>query len=203
MKPTNPHPHVPTSVVLSGLLDRTPPERVTLEWLIGSLGHRSFGVVLLLLGLLGLLPGVAALAGVLLLVPACQMILAGRGPNFTRRIASLHFPTPRVVGLIRRTIPVLHYLERFIRPRWPTPFEATKRAVGVVVLLLALCIMLVPIPFSNVAPALLVVLIAFAYLEEDGVLLCAALLAAIVLLAALAVLVWKTVSLARWLPAQF
>jgi hypothetical protein len=28
-------------------------------------------------------------------------------------------------------------LEQFIRPRWATPFEATKRAVGGVVLLLA------------------------------------------------------------------
>ncbi len=195
-------PHVPTSAVLTELIGGAPREWVTLGWLIDELGDRSFGVVLLLLGLLGLLPGVAALAGVLLVVPALQMVLAKRGPIFTRRAASLHISTPRVAGLVRRTILVLRYLERFIRPRWPTPFEATKRVVGLVILLLGLCIMLVPIPFSNVPPALLVVLIAFAYLEEDGVLLCIALLMALVLLAALAVLIWKTVSLARWLPAH-
>jgi len=33
-------------------------------------------------------------------------------------------------------------------------------------------------------------------------LLCVTLLAALVLLAALTVLIWKTVSLARWLPAH-
>ncbi len=200
MNLTKPHPHLPTSAVLSDLLGDAPGEWVTLGWLVGGLGNRSFGVVLLLLGLLGLLPGVAALAGVLLLVPAFQMVLANRGPVFTRRIASLHFSTQRLVGLIRRTIPVLRHLERFVRPRWPTPFEATKRVVGIVILLLGICIVLVPVPFSNVPPALLVVLIAFAYLEEDGVLLCIALLAAFVLLAAIAALVWKTVSLARWLP---
>jgi hypothetical protein len=139
---------------------------------------------------------------VLLVVPAFQMVLAKRGPIFTRRAASLHVSTSRVVGLVRRTIPILRYLERFIRPRWPTPFEATKRVVGFVILLLGLCITLIPLPFSHLPPALLIVLIAFAYLEEDGVLLCAALLAALVLLAALAVLIWKTVSLARWLPAH-
>ncbi|MGD0192787.1 MAG: exopolysaccharide biosynthesis protein [Rhizomicrobium sp.] len=202
MNPTNSQPRVATSSVLNDLLDRVPPERVTLEWLTGTLGRRSFGVVLLLLGLLGLLPGVAALAGLVLLAPAVQMTLANRGPVFTRRIASFHFPTPRVAALIRRAIPVLRYLERFIRPRWPTPFEATKRTVGLVVLLLAVCIMLIPIPFSNVPPALLVVLIAVAYLEEDGVLLCIALLASLVLLAGVGLLVWQTVNFARWLPAH-
>lgn len=198
-----PPPRVPTSVVLSDLLGRAPAEGITLNWLIGSLGRRSFGVVLLLLGLLGLLPGIAAIAGVLLVVPAFQMVLAKRGPIFTRRIASLHFSTPRVVGLIHRTIPVLRYLERFIRPRWLTPFEGTKRVVGLVILLLGLCIALIPIPLSHVPPALLIVLIAFAYLEEDGVLLCAALLASLVLLAALTELVWKTAILAGWLQALF
>lgn len=199
MKGTKSHPHVPTSAVLSELLGRAPKEWVTLGWLIDELGDRSFGVVLLLLGLLGLLPGIAGVAGVLLVVPALQMVLARRGPIFTRRAASLRFSTARVFGLVRRTIPVLRYLERFIRPRWPTPFEATKRVVGFIILLLGLCIALIPIPFIHVPPALLVGLIAFAYLEEDGVLLSAALLAALVLLAALSGLVWETVGLTGWL----
>ena len=198
-----PAPRVPTSVALNDLLGSAPAEGITLQWLIGSLGRRSFGAVLLLLGLLGLLPGIAALAGVLLLVPAFQMLLANRGPVFTRRITSIHLSTRRAVGAIRRAIPVLRYLERFIRPRWPTPFEATKRAVGFVILLLGICIVIVPVPFMHVPPALLIVLIAFAYLEEDGVLLCAALLAALVLIAALAVAVWKAVVLTRWVSTAF
>ena len=202
MKSAHSQPHEATSAVLNDLLGRMPQQRVTLGWLTGILGQRSFGIVLLVLGLLSLLPGVAAFAGVLLLVPAIQMVFANSAPVFTRRIASVDFPTLHVVGLIRRAIPVLHYLERFIRPRWPTPFEDTKRAIGVVFLLLALCITLIPIPFSNILPALLVVLIAFAYLEKDGVLLSVALLAALGLLACLAVLVWQTVNLARWLPAH-
>jgi hypothetical protein len=68
----------------------------------------------------------------------------------------------------------LSSLERFIRARWQTPFEATKRVVGGAVLLIAL--LFVPIPLSNVPPALTIVLLAFAYLEEDGALLCATLL---------------------------
>jgi hypothetical protein len=127
----------PTSVVLDGLLGREAPEHVTLGWLMGRLGDRSFGVVLLLLALLGLLPGVSAVAGVLLMVPAVQMILARPGPVFPRRVAARRFGAERLARLVRRVVPVLRYLERFIRPRWATPFEATKRVVGGVVLLLA------------------------------------------------------------------
>ena len=72
-------PRAPTSVVLDGLLGHEAPEQVTLGWLMGGLGDRSFGVVLLVLALLGLLPGVSSVAGVLLTVPAFQMILARPG----------------------------------------------------------------------------------------------------------------------------
>jgi len=78
------------------------------------------------------------------------------------------------------------------------PIRATKRVVGVVVLLLGLS-MLVPIPFSNVPPAILVMLIAFAYLEEDGVLLCVALGVAFLALLTLVALAWQTVRLSGWL----
>jgi hypothetical protein len=89
-------------------------------------------------------------------------------------------------------VPVLRYLEKLVRPRWHTPFEATKRVVGFVVLLLG-ATLLVPVPLSNVMPFLAVMLIAFAYLEEDGVLLCIALAASLVLLLTTAVAVWGMV----------
>ncbi|HEY5047650.1 MAG TPA: exopolysaccharide biosynthesis protein [Rhizomicrobium sp.] len=191
-------PHVPTSVVLGKLVDGEPREHVTLGWLMAQLGNRSFGVVLLLLGLLGMVPGVATPAGVLVLVPAFQMILAQANPNFTRRISSLEFRAARVFRMIRRIIPMLHYFERFVRPRWLTPFESTERVVGVIVLLLGLGI-LDPIPLSNLPPAFLIVLVAFAYLEEDGALLCAALGTAIIFLIFLSVFIWQTIKMAHWL----
>jgi hypothetical protein len=191
---------ISTSVILTDLLDDLHAERVTLGWLTAKLGDRSFGIILLLLALLGMLPGVSFLAGGLLVVPAFQMVRAHPNPIFTRRIAALQFGVPRVVGMIRRTVPVLQYLERFIRPRWPTPFEATKRSVGVVVLLLGVS-MLAPIPLSNIPPAILIALIAFAYLEEDGALLCAAFGATLLLLTVFVAIVWQSANMAGLLPA--
>ena len=189
----------PTSVVLDGLLGHEAPEQVTLGWLMGGLGDRSFGVVLLLLALLGLLPGVSAVAGVLLTVPAVQMILGRRGAAFPRRVAARRFEAERLARVVRRVVPALRFLERFIRPRWATPFEPTKRVVGGVVLLLAASL-LAPVPLSNIPPAVAIGLIAFAILEEDGVLLAAALAAALAMLAVASLAVWEAVSATGWVP---
>ncbi|CAO3425408.1 exopolysaccharide biosynthesis protein [Azospirillum doebereinerae] len=190
---------MPTSVALNDVLGEAPAEHITLEWLTGKLGHRSFGFLLLLLALLGLLPGVSAMAGVLLATVAFQMILDRSGPVFPLCIAFHGFETRRLASIISRTVPVLRYLERFIRPRWPTPLAATKRVVGGVVLLLGVSL-LIPVPLSNVPFALLIILIAFAYLEEDGMLLCAALAGALLLCAITLVATWEAMSATGWLP---
>lgn len=186
-------PHAPTSEVLEALLSNPPAGRVTLAWMMDRLGDRSFGVVLLLLALLGVLPGVSPVVGLLLLVPAVQMIRGNHRPVFPHRVAERAFEARQLARLIRRVVPVLRWLERFIHPRWTTPFRATKRVVGGAVLVLGIGL-LAPVPFSNVPPALMIGLIAFAYLEEDGVLLCAALAATLVMLAATAVIAWETLS---------
>ena len=60
--------------------------------------------------------------------------------------------------------------------------------------------LLAPVPLSNVPPALATGLIAFAYLEEDGMLLAIALAAALVLLGAAALAAWEAVSATGWVP---
>jgi hypothetical protein len=189
----------PTSIVLNDLLGREVPEQVTLGWLMGQLGDRSFGIVLLLLALLGLLPGVSALAGVVLMVAAAQMILARPDPMFPRRISAWPFVTQRLANVVQLVVPVLRSMERVIRPRWPTPFQMTKRVVGSVVLLLAVSL-LAPIPFSNIPPALVIGLIAFAYLEADGVLLGIALIVALIMLSVAPVAAWEVLSTTGWVP---
>jgi hypothetical protein len=100
---------------------------------------------------------------------------------------------------VQRAVPPLRYLERFIHPRWRTPFEPTKRLVGLIVLILSAAMVFSPIPFSNVVPALVLALTALAYLEEDGVLLLVALIAATIVLAFASAAIWETVRGAEWI----
>ncbi len=165
----------------------------SLGWIIDRLDERSFGLVMLLLALIALVPGLSTFIGVLVTVPAVQMILARHRPVLPRFVAGRRIRTRTLARLISRTIPLLRRMEKLIRPRWPTPFETTKRVVGVVILLLALTLV-GPIPLSHVIPSVAVMLVALAYLEEDGVMLCIALAIAVCSLAITAATVWATVA---------
>ena len=186
-------PRVPTSIALAQLLDEAPPDHVSLAWLIGRLEKRSFGLLMLLLALLSLAPGLATFTGLVLVFPAIQMLLGRESPTLPRFVAIRSVSTQRFAGWAAQAIPLFERMEAIIRPRLPTPFEATKRLVGFVVLLLAATLMW-PFPFSHVIPALVIMLISVAYLEEDGVLLCISLAAALVSFAITAGTVWVTVS---------
>lgn len=185
-------PRVPTSVLLEGLMHEAPGNSVSLGWLIERLGPRSFGLVLLLLGLLALLPGIAIAAGVLLAIPASQMLRGHVAPVFPQRIAARGLPTHRLAALIRRALPALRLMERIMRPRFPTPLQATKRLVGALMLLLGALLLATPLPLSNVPYGIAIILLAFAYLEEDGVALCLALGLTLIGFASGAAVLWMT-----------
>jgi len=53
----------PSSVILAELLGEAPAQQVTLDWLMSRLGDRSFGMILLIVAPLGLLPGISIFIG--------------------------------------------------------------------------------------------------------------------------------------------
>ena len=185
--------------MLQELLDEAPADHFTLAWLTNNLHKRSFGIIMLLIALVAIAPGLSIIAGLLLMIPAVQMIAGKAAPVFPRHIAARSLPTRHLAAAVQRSIPVLRYLERVIHPRWHTPLESTKRLVGAVVLILSTTLVLVPIPLSNVVPASVIALISLAYLEEDGVLLSIALLAAMIVMAVATMGVWEMVVSAQWI----
>ena len=110
-------------------------------------------LIMLLLAVVAIAPGVSIVAGLLLMIPAFQMIAGQPAPVFPRRIAAHPLPTRHLAALVQRAVPVLRYLEKAIHPRWHTPLEATKRVVGIVVVILNTTLVFTPIPLSNVVPA--------------------------------------------------
>jgi hypothetical protein len=74
--------------------------------------------------------------------------------------------------------------------------------VGGAILLVGV-LLFAPIPLSNAPPALTIVLLAFAYLEEDGVLICIALFIIVGLLLIAAGMIWQAMSAAGWVSGLF
>jgi hypothetical protein len=190
---------VPASDVLQRLHDQAPADHFTLRWLLTGLSKHSFGILLLLLAVIAIAPGASIVAGVLLLIPAFEMIVGRASPTFPHWIAVRPLPTAHLVVWVQRAIPVLEYVEKVIHPRWPTPHVATKRLVGILVVILSASLVFIPIPLSNVVPALVIALIALAYLEEDGLLLAIGLMAAVVVVAVEIAALWETIRGAKWI----
>jgi hypothetical protein len=187
-----------TSTVLERLRSDLPADFVTLGWFMSRLGERSFGMVLLLLGVCGTLPVISPVAALLISVPAFQMMRGQQAPSIPRRLARYPIRSTALASVLRRVIPALRFLERFIRPRSSTPPEATGRAVGGIVLLLAV-LLLNPVPLSNIPVGLTIVLLAFAYLEGDTLLLIIAAGLSVALLMAAAATLWGMVAAAIWM----
>jgi len=178
------------SEVLQEMLDSLPPDHFTLGWLSGRLQRRSFGVIVLVLALTAMVPGLSYMAGLLLFAPAIAMIAGHSAPTFPDRIANRPLPARHFALAVRRTVPALRYLEKIIRPRWQLPLGATKRLVGAAVFLLTSLLLLTPLPFIQVVPGIIIVILSVAYLEDDGLLLSLGLFATIALLGASAGAVW-------------
>jgi hypothetical protein len=185
--------HVPTSIILERLLSEAPAGHVSFGWIMERLEERSFGILMFLLAVTALVPGLSTFIGVLLAIPAYQMIVARHSPALPRFAAARRFPTQRFAQAVRRIAPLLRRAERLIRPRWQTPFKTTKRVVGIVILLLGVSL-IAPLPFGHVLPAFVIMLVALAYLEEDGVMLCIALAFALVSLSITAMEAWGAIA---------
>jgi hypothetical protein len=188
-----------TSVVLQRLQDEAPADHFTLGWLVVHLRKRSYGMLMLVLALFAIAPVVSFVPGLLLMIPAFQLIVGRSAPVFPRRIAVRPLSTRHLAAVVRRAVPVLRYLEKIVHPRWHTLLEAAKRFVGAVVVMLSVFLVVAPIPLGNVLPAVVIALISLAYLEEDGLLLSVALLAAVIVLTFMLVAVWEAVLGAKWI----
>ena len=182
---------VRASDILAELLRGGLPGIISLHWLTARFEERSFGAYILLFGVIGLLPFVSMPAGILVGVLAVQLIAGMKNPVLPPFIGRKSFPSRRIARPLERAIGWVRRLESCVYPRWPAVFVA-RRIVGAVIFLLALGL-LVPIPFSNVVPALAIVLIALAYLERDGVLLSLSLFASALALALGGFAIWGLV----------
>jgi hypothetical protein len=140
---------VHTSDLLTRLMDQAPKNTVDLDWLLGQLQKRAFAL-LLILAIATLVPELGIVASIAIAFPAVEMMLGRDRPS------CLAFsPNVRLRRNVSRIGPPALFppkgIERISRSRWHTPVEATKRAVGFLVLSLAIS-EIRPLPLINVLP---------------------------------------------------
>ncbi|MEK9644511.1 MAG: exopolysaccharide biosynthesis protein [Alphaproteobacteria bacterium] len=166
------------SVLLAQILDGLHGRHVTVGVVVEHFRRRSFGGLLFVLTLLGLLPIVSFFAGLAMLVPAVQMARGLPAPRLPDFVSARRVSVERARRLAARILPALEAVERYIRPRWliltappmPILLGAVCAALGIA--------MILPVPLINVPPAIALAFLSLGIIERDGVMIVVGLAAA-------------------------
>ena len=162
-----------TAALIARTLDGLDDDEIEVGTLLERLRGRSYGGVFMLLAALGVVPGLSLLAGPMLLWPAWQLVRGDPVPRLPVVVTRRRVGAARLRALGDAALPRLERIERVVRPRWTAltapPFT---QMVGALVMALAVIVM-IPLPLSNVPPAIAVVALSLALLERDGVVLLA------------------------------
>lgn len=149
-------------------------ERVKVRDITETLGHRSFGFILLMFAIPNSLPivgipGVSAVTGLPMLLVAVQMMLNHKRVYLPRWIADSSVATSDFRRIIEKVAPWLKRFEKLLRPRIDILTRGNAdRWLGAVCALLAFFLIL-PIPFGNLIPGLGILFIALGLIERDGI----------------------------------
>lgn len=189
---------VPTSAFLGDILNDAPGEMVSIGWIMEQLGNRSFGLTLFVMAIVAVIPGGSTVIGVLIAWPALQLALGRRMPRLPGFLARRQIAVDKLSRAIRFVIPRLRWVEKLIKPRWITGFTALRRLTGLLTLLLGLTL-ISPFPFSHLIPAVTIMLLAIAFLEEDGIALLFAVGLGLASLTLSATQIWGAVEFAEWI----
>ena len=159
------------SSLLLALAQREGAARVSIDDLLQALGDRALGALIFFFAfpnVLPLPPGTSFILGAPLVFLVGQLMLS-MPPWLPHFIGKRSMAQPDFAALVARIVPWLVRAEKLLRPRLQAlSSEPMERVIGAVSLLLALLVVL-PIPFGNMLPALAISCMALGLLERDGV----------------------------------
>jgi hypothetical protein len=161
------------SEVLAGIANDTARSTTAISDVSDAMGDRAFGALMFAFAAPNVVPfsapGVSTILGAPLLFVALQLTLGFRAPWLPRFLAQRSVTHQSFVRVMNVIVPWIRRVERLLKPRLGMittgPFG---HVIGLVCAVLALVLML-PIPFGNMPPALAICILSLALLEEDGV----------------------------------
>ena len=172
-----------TSVLLRRILAELPENEVRIGYVVLQLRRRSFGGILIMLAALGLLPGISFFAGLAMIVPGLQLLAGFRAPLLPRFVRQRQIDVNHLRAMGEKAAQLIERIERFVKPRWVIlTFPPVPPLIGILVTGLALVVML-PLPFSNLPPAVALLCLSLGLLERDGLMILIGIVAAAIALA--------------------
>ena len=162
------------SAEIAALLAALPEHRVTLREVLATLKGRAYTLLLLILALPFCqpipMPGLSTFFGAIIALIGLRLSLRLE-PWIPVRMLERPLSTRVLVLTLTSAMRFVRMLEVVLRPRWSFLVEWTllHHLYGAMICLSGLFLLLpLPVPLSNVLPALAIILLAAAMLERDG-----------------------------------
>ncbi len=166
-------PQQSASKALKKFCESEGKDKSTLGDFIEHLGPSSFALVIFILSLImagpwPLPPGMSAIIGLPLLFISLQLVWGNQSIWLPSKLDKKSISEKRIKKFVGKTLPTLHWLEKFLHVRCTFVFSnAGLRVIGLVIAVLSL-IMSLPIPGGNFLPGLCICLLSLAMLQRDG-----------------------------------
>jgi hypothetical protein len=161
-----------TSEILEEILQSSDNHQVTVREFVDRLSDRTFGLVIVVFSMIdAIVPFASTVFSIPIILVAIQMILGQHKIWIPKRVAEKKFSQRTIKKALKRSIPTLKFMEKFIKPRalWVTS-NIGERVIAFVILILALVVAL-PAPGFNLLPALCMCFLAIGIMERDGMML--------------------------------
>ena len=141
-----------------------PPDRVSLAWLERALDEQATFLLILVFALLGALPAASLPAGLAISILSLRLMFGRRMVALPRAVASRSVGTGTAHYAIGRAIHLLRASKRYLPVSRAGALDGARPVAGFLLFFLGLAL-LVPIPFSNVLPALSAAALILALIE--------------------------------------
>ncbi|MEM1059586.1 MAG: exopolysaccharide biosynthesis protein [Verrucomicrobiota bacterium] len=194
-----PEEHHRLSKDLRELLANTGEEGLTIADLMAKLQDRGFGLVLVFLSLPSALPvpapGYSTPFGIALVLLTVQMLFGRTTPWLPRFVLKMRIGPKLANTMIGAAAAFFAKVEWLIKPRLGALAGGLGERLAALIIIIMSCLMILPIPFTNTFPAMVVFIIGVALIEKDGLLMLLSLLLGALAVALYAYVVYLVVTL--------
>ncbi|MBD2576084.1 exopolysaccharide biosynthesis protein [Oscillatoria sp. FACHB-1406] len=148
--------------------------QVKLGDILALAGERIFGFLFVVLALPSALPlpaaGYSTPFGIVMLLLALQLIVGARRPWLPQRIYNSSIKLENAQKFVKAGIPWFRRIEAITKPRlsWICTSLPGRVILGCAIALMAI-FMIIPIPGTNTLPAMVIFVIGFGLVEDDGI----------------------------------
>jgi hypothetical protein len=160
------------SEILTDIANDPARERIAMADIRDAMGDRAFGAMMFVFAAPNTLPvnapGVSVVLGIPLLFLSLQLMFGFAVPWLPRSLVLANVTRQRFARVMNVIVPWIRRAEKLSRPRWPLLAAGfAERVIGLVCVVLSV-VLILPVPFGNMGPAIAVCILAFALLERDG-----------------------------------